>query len=222
MKAKFLLLAGMLIFFSQTQSLQAFGYSAGLQAGYYNGPGLYLNGELTDFATGFPFKMRLGVGYTKVQNPGKALDARSIFINNNTNGSPEKDGWMWDFRMDLMYRVHWLDLSNAFVYAGPRYAAFTANFNFVNGNENFDVVSEHWGWGLGLNTSFAMSRTLDLVLDGGLDYFFSSTLTGHDTSYSPDNENVNAREDYEFKDADEAINQPRYNLRLMMGVNYHF
>ena len=197
-------------------------YSIGLLGGYNGGLGMYVNAELADFAHKFPFKIRLGAGYTRINNPGKSLDARAIFINNNTNGAPEKVGWNWNGRLDLMYKVNWLKLNDAYIYGGPRYTSFTGNFNFVNGNENFDVVSDHWGWGLGIINYFQISKTFDLLIDIGSDYFIPSKLTGHDTSYSPDDENVNPREDYEFSDADDAINQPKYELRLMMGLNYHF
>lgn len=203
-------------------SLQAAKFSSALTAGYNGGPGLYLNAELSDFANQFPFKLRMGAGYTMFNNPGKALDARHVFINNNSNGSPDKKGWLYDFRLDLLYQVGLLGLPNAYVYGGPRYAMFTGNFNFVDGNEDFDVVSNHWGWGLGIANYFRINNSFDLLIDAGSDYFISSILKGHDTSYSPDNENVNPREDYSYDDADEAINQPKFNLRLMMGLNYHF
>ena len=61
----------------------------------------------------------------------------------------------------------------------------------------------------------------------GADYFFSSALTGHDTSYSPDNDNINARTDNEndnieftYKDADNAVNQPKIIPQIMIGLVY--
>ena len=203
-------------------SLQAAKFSTALTAGYNGGPSLYVNAELSNFAYKFPFKLRIGAGYTMFDNPGKALDARHVFINNNSNGSPAKKGWLYDFRLDLLYQVGLLDLPNAYVYGGPRYAMFTGNFNFIDGNEDFDVVSNNWGLGLGIVNYFRINNSFDLLIDAGTDYFISSVFYGHDTSYSPDNENVNPREDYTYDDADEAINQPKLNFRLMMGLNYHF
>ncbi len=201
---------------------KAFDYSAGISAGYNYGPGLYLNGQLSNFARGFPFKIKIGAGYTIVSNPGNALNARKIFINNATNGRPEKSGWMWDLRMDFLYQVHWFKMTNLFLYGGPRYNLFTANFNFVNGNEDFDITSNHWGWGIGLNKTFLINKEFDLQINSGLDYFLPSTIYGHDTSYNPDNENVNPRENFTYSDADVAINQPKLNFRLMIGIGYHF
>lgn len=202
-------------------SLQAVTYSGGLLAGYNSGPGLYFNAEFSDFEYKSPLKLRLGAGYTRINNPGNSMDARKIFINNATNGRPEKQGWFYDFRLDLLYRVSWFNLPDAYMYGGLRFAKFTGNFNYVDGNENFDIVSEHWGWGLGMANYIQVNKKLDIIIDTGLDYFIPATLTGHDTSYSPDNENVNAREDFKFGDADAAINQPKFNLRLMVGINYH-
>jgi hypothetical protein len=61
-----------------------------------------------------------------------------------------------------------------------------------------------------------------LIFSFGYDYFFISTLYGHDTSYSPDGENVNGREDFTFQDADNAINQPKHNVKAMIGLSYNF
>lgn len=57
---------------------------------------------------------------------------------------------------------------------------------------------------------------------GGLDYFIASTLTGHDTSYGPDGDGVNERDGCTWDDANEAINQPGLEPRLLAGVNYRF
>ena len=99
---------------------------------------------------------------------------------------------------------------------------FTGNFVFIGGNEDCDITSNQWGLGLGLKAYFEMSNRFDFVTSVGFDYFFSNTLSGHDTEYSPDGENVNGRNDYTFDDADDAINQPKLQPRLMVGVNYHF
>jgi len=196
--------------------------SSGLSFGYSGGPGLMINGMAGNFAQNFPFKARLAFGYTSIDNPGKALGARRIFINNATNGRSEKHGWLWDIRLDMFYRTSIFGISDAYFFGGPRYAMFNGNFNFVDGNENFDVTSNQWGWGLGLSKFFRMNKNFHLVVETGLDYFFESTLTGHDTSYSPDGEHVNSREDFSYKDADNAVNQPALGLRLLMGINYAF
>jgi hypothetical protein len=191
--------------------------SIGAQAGYNGGAGFLVDARIADFATGFPLSARAGLGRSSME-PGSAADARRIFINNATNGTPEESGRQWDFRFDLMYPIKLLGLKRAFLYGGPRYSKFTGNFKYVGGNEDFDVTAKQWGFGTGLESHFPMSPKIDLVLTGGVDYYSSSTLKGHDTSYSPDGDDVNPREEYTFDDADKAISQPEVEFRLMMGI----
>jgi len=109
-----------------------------------------------------------------------------------------------------------------FLAAGPRYSFHTSNFNFIGGNENFDVTSKQWGLGLGAGGAFPMGSKAGFVMSGGADYYFEGALEGHDTAYSPDGEDINGRNDYTFADAQEAINQPVLIFRLMIGVSYYF
>ena len=196
-------------------------FSSGLQIGYYNGFSIAANAKIANFAENFPLQAKLGIGYTSTSG-GDALDARKIFINNNTNGVPEESGDFFDFRFDFMYNINLLSTKRTFIVFGPRYTTFTAFFNYIGGNEEFEVTSNQWGIGLGIESYFRMSSKFDLVLHAGYDYFFPSELHGHDTTYSPDDNNVNPREDYKYADADDAINQPKHLLRLMIGFNYNF
>lgn len=194
-------------------------FSAGLSCGYLGGAAGQLSGRVNDFATGFPLAARFGVGYASVE-PGKSAAARQVFINDATNGIPEESGNRWDLRLDLMYPVRLLSLPRAYVYGGPRYSRFKANFKYIGGNEDFDVLSNQWGFGSGLESNFAVSPKLDLVITTGLDCFQRATLSGHDTSYSPDGDDSNGRDGYSYDDADDAINQPRVELQLMVGFSY--
>ena len=196
-------------------------FAGGAFLGYYSGTGFEIYGMISDFARDFPLNARLGIGYTAI-NPGRAADARRIFINDATNGTPEKSGRSWDFRLDLLYQINLLSLKRAYFIAGPRHSRFTGNFKFIGGNEDFDITSHQWGFGAGLESYFAMSDKIDMVITGGLDYFFPARLTGHDTSYSPDGDNVNPRNDYDFDDADKAVGQPKFEPRLMFGFAYKF
>ncbi len=193
----------------------------GLRAGYRDGAGIEAYGMLSDFAQGFPLAVRLGISRTAVQ-PGSAWDARRIFINNNTNGDPEKKGRSWDVKLDFLVSASLFALPRTYVYGGVRHASFTGNFRFVGGNEDFDVTSSQWGLGAGLESYFAVSSRVDFVINGGLDHFFAGTLSGHDTSYSPDGEDINPREDYTYSDADAAIAQPKWEPVLMFGLAYRF
>jgi hypothetical protein len=195
--------------------------SVGIRAGYNAGAGIEGYGILSDFAQGFPFAVRLAVSRTAVQ-PGSAWDARRVFINNNTNGEPEKRGRTLDVKFDFLAPVSLLSLPRTHAYAGVRHASFSGNFRFVGGNEDFDVTSGQWGLGAGLESYFPISPRVDFVVNGGLDHFFGGSLSGHDTSYSPDGEDINPREDYTYSDADAAIAQPKWEPVLMLGFGYRF
>jgi hypothetical protein len=193
--------------------------SAGGQFGYNTGLGIPGNLVAADFAEGFPLQLRFGISYARTQ-PGQALDARRIFINNATNGTPEESGRTLGARLDLMHQVQLLSLPRAYVFGGVRHSSFRANFRFIGGNEDFDVTSSHWGLGGGVDSYFAVSRRMDMVVTVGLDYYFASRLSGHDTSYSPDGDNVNPREDFTYGDADAAIGQPKFGPALLVGLSY--
>jgi hypothetical protein len=196
--------------------------SAGILTGYNRGYGLQAN--LTLHNEHLPFELRLGVGYSFI-NPGKVWDARRIFINNNTNGTPEKAGRSIDYRLDFMIPKSIFGHSHSYIILGPRGSSFKGNFAYIGGNEEFDVISQQWGAGVGLETHFKMAKNLNLVIAAGLDYYLPGTLHGHDTSYSPDNDNVNPRNDnqnddesFTYMDANQAIYQPAFMPFAMIGL----
>jgi hypothetical protein len=192
-------------------------FSLGAQAGFAGGPAGRVTGRVMDFAQGFPLSVELGLGYFS-RDPGDPLAARRIFINDNTNGTPESSGWEWNIRLDFMYKLHMPGLSEVSVFAGPRYSHFAGDFVYVGGNEDFEVTTNQWGLGLGAKASFPMGRRVSFTVEAGFDYFFSSEIYGHDTSYSPDGVIVNGNHDYTYRDADAAINQPKFVPGLLLGV----
>lgn len=196
-------------------------FSAGVSAGFYSGFGIEISGTFSNFARGFPLAARAALGWASV-DPGSAVDARRIFINDATNGAPEKSGRILSLRFDGMYRLTGDSATPAFLVFGPRYSSFNGNFRFVGGNEDFNIGSRQWGLGLGLEGQFAMGRSGTLVVAGGVDYFFDAELRGHDTAYTPSGDDSNPRRGYTFEDADAAINQPRWVPRLMVGYSYRF
>ncbi|HSG82689.1 MAG TPA: hypothetical protein VLC48_10585 [Gemmatimonadota bacterium] len=196
-------------------------FHAGLSLGYRGGFSVQGSGMVSNFTPSFPVMVRLGLGRTSL-DAGEPLAARTVFINDATNGVPQENGYTWDAALDVLYPVRVLTLQRAFVYGGLRYSHFNGNFKFVGGNEDFDITSNHWGFGAGLDTFVGLSRSIDLVLGAGLDYFFSSTLTGHDTAYNPDGGDVNPRNDYTYTDADAAVGQPKLEPLFMFGLNYNF
>jgi hypothetical protein len=206
--------------FPQTSTPQPY-WSGGLNAGFNSGLGIMGNIRLSNFAEDFPFDIKLAIEYTSV-DPGNPNAARSIFINDATNGVPQKSGYIWDFRMDFMHRVNFLGLPKAFLYVGPRYSMFTAVFDFIDGNEFFNINSNQWGLGGGAEADFLLTGRFALVFNAGLDYYFLSEIYGHDTSYDPNGTIINGRKNYTYQSADNAINQPKLVLKLLMGFNYYF
>lgn len=199
-------------------------FSAGLMAGYNRGFGLQTNVTAYNFTKDFPFELRLGMGYTFL-NPGDAEDARRIFINDATNGTPEKKGRSFDLRFDFLLSTPLFGIDHSYIVFGPRFSTFRGNFAYIGGNEDFDVTSQQWGLGGGLESHFTMTGRIRLVFNVGLDHYFPSTLTGHDTSYSPDNDNVNPRNDnqngdepFTYRDADKAVRQPVFMPHAMIGI----
>lgn len=197
---------------------------AGFLTGYNRGYGIQANVGLTNVGNESPIELRVGLGYTFL-NPGNAMDARRIFINNNTNGTPEKSGRSIDYRLDFIFHKPIFGLKHSYIIMGPRGSSFKGNFAYIGGNEEFDVISNQWGLGVGLENRTSLSPKLNLVVAIGLDYYIPTTLTGHDTSYSPDNDNVNPRNDNEnddepftYKDANEAISQPGFMPYAMLGL----
>ncbi|MBK7143025.1 MAG: hypothetical protein IPH75_13185 [bacterium] len=189
--------------------------------GYYAGVGLHCSGTLNHFAVGFPFSVRFGLGYARVAT-GDAVAARRIFIDNNTNGSPR--GWakLWDTRLDVLYPVKIASLQYSNVYGGVRHAYYNSHFEYIGGNETFDVTTNAWGLGGGLESSFPVSPRVSMLFTVGADYYFRSELSGHDTYYRPNGDDLHAKEDYTYDDADAAIAQPDVEVRLMFGVSYKF
>jgi hypothetical protein len=203
------------------QGAAAAEFRGGMNIGYNGGLGFDVNGTTYQFAQDLPLAIRLNLGYA-VFDPGNATAARKIFINNDEGGTIEEKGWIYRFGLDLLYPVRLFKLPESYIILGPRYSRFTGNFKYIGDNEDFDVTSTHWGIGLGLETAFPINQKFDFILNTGADYFFASTLYGHDTSYSPDGQSNNPQEDYEYTDADDAINQPKLEFRLMVGFSYTF
>jgi hypothetical protein len=190
-------------------------FSVGGLFGYQDGPSFQMVGMARDFAQGLPVHLRLRLGRSSVE-PGNPGDARRIFINDATNGTPRESGRTWDLGLDGVLLLG----ERTGVFGGVRYSSFTANFKFVGGNEDFDVTSGHWGLALGLEASYPMTTRTTLLVQGGGEYFFSTRLTGHDTSYSPDGDDVNPRRDYTYSDADDAVGQPTWRPIVLLGVGY--
>lgn len=191
------------------------------QLGYYGGVGFHGSFTANNFADGFPFSIRLGLGHSHVSG-GDAWAARRVFINNATNGTARDNSSVWDVRLDLLYPVKLMKLKNTHVFGGLRHSDFNAFFEYIGGAETFDVRAHLWGLGGGVETSFPLNPRLSMVFSVGADYYFRGTIDGHDTYYRPNNDNTNPIDNYTYADADKAINQPDVMTRLMLGWAYRF
>jgi hypothetical protein len=196
--------------------------SLGLGVGATAGFGVQADVTFHDFTRSAPLSLRVSGAYSG-RDAGKAWDARRVFINDNTNGTPEQSASTWQLRLDLMLPVFQLGRIPVQLGVGGRKAFFKGTFDFVGGNEKFDVTGSPWGAGAFLEATLEVSDRVDFTLQLGLDHFFKSRLEGHDTAYEPDGDDVNPRNDYTWDDAVDAVNQPRtepfglVGLRMRLG-----
>ncbi|UCC74694.1 MAG: hypothetical protein JSV86_09130 [Gemmatimonadota bacterium] len=59
--------------------------------GYQSGLAIQASGMVTDFTPGFPVRARLSIGGISGE-AGNPLDARRVFINDATHGTPQQSG----------------------------------------------------------------------------------------------------------------------------------
>lgn len=189
--------------------------------GYKSGIDLRASAGVANFAMGFPLALEFAISYARV-DAGDPFPARKVFIADATNGTPEKSGVTWDLRMDFLYPFRVSGVKAISVFAGPRFSMFDAGFHYVGANEEFDVTSNQWGLGFGMKGQFAVSNRVDLTLSAGLDNYFAAPLHGHDTTYTPDDQNVNPKENFTYKDASKVVNAPRLQAVMLIGLTYAF
>lgn len=194
-------------------------FRVGMDVGRNSGAGAQIRISAADFARNLPVRLRLNAGYF-MRDPGNAITARKIFINNNQGGTIEKHGRLYLITLDILIPVRFRRLRDAYLVVSPAYSSFRGNFKYIGNNEDFDVTSRQWGLGLSLEKQFIINRRMNFLLTTGAAYFPGATLYGHDTSYSPNGEYNNPRENYTYQDADRAINQPRLEWRLTLGMSY--
>ena len=116
-------LIALLIVLAVAVTAQAADLHSSFMLGHDGGPSGQINVAVSDFARNFPLGARFSLGYTSV-DPGSPLDARRIFINDATNGTPEESGRYWAFSFDLVYALSSLGNQQIYLYGGPRHARF--------------------------------------------------------------------------------------------------
>lgn len=194
-------------------------FSFGVMVGYTDNFGANFSGMISDFSYDIPLAIKFSAGYN-VRDAGNPLDARKVFINDNTNGDPDKSARSIDLRLDFAYPINLFSIRKSYLTIGPRYSMHTSTFDFVGGNEFFDISTSQFGLGAGLETYFGISPTLSFVFAGGFDYYFDAQIGGHDSFYNPDGTDVSGREGYTYDDAAKSINAPKYEFRLMAGLSF--
>jgi hypothetical protein len=208
--------AWLLVLVTAAGPAAAGGLALGVDLGTSGGLGAQVSGTLVEFTRTAPLSARVGLGYF-TRDPGNPYDARRIFINDNTNGTPDKSGHTWQFRFDLVFPVMRLGAQPLQLAVGARHARSTAHFEYIGGNESFDVTTNPWGLGLAVETGFPTGDRSAFVLEAGVDRYFDAPLTGHDTTYDPDGAHVRPRDDYSYEDARSAANAPGFEFVGLVG-----
>jgi hypothetical protein len=194
-------------------------YSVSGLVGYQDGLGFMLSGAAGHLLPKVPIGISVGVGYVIV-DPGDPVAVRSIFINDGTDGTPQTSGHVWDLRLDVLYDFRLSGLEQFGVFLGPRFASFAGRFVYVGGNEDFTISSSEWGVGAGVRGTVPFSSHWGLGMSLGFDWYPSSTLYGHDTTYASSGTIINGRNAYTWANADAAVGQPRFVPTVLIGVNW--
>src|ERR1700704_1357166 len=137
-----------------------------LMSGYYNGPSVSGTIGFDEIFEKVPLGLELGLGYSWTPT-GDATLACQVFINQNQNNNTEtiNSGGVLDLGLNATF-----PLLKAYgpvkfhVFAGPRYARWAVRHEYVNGNEDFDVVSHVWGLGGGLRGTMPLNKNFNAFL----------------------------------------------------------
>lgn len=192
------------------------------EAGTMNGFGLTAGFGLHKLTANFPIGFDFSGGYVFQSDPGNAVDARKIFINDATGGNNNivESGSAFFLGIDALYpivRRSFVELNFA---AGPRYSSYAAFFDYQGGNEAFKVYSNAWGFGVGFKTFIPLGEHFLIGLETTVEYFFNTQLKGHGFFYNATNTDDNPRNNYRYADADAAINQPLFYPRVQLLLGY--
>jgi len=196
--------------------LQGSYFRTGIDIGFDEGPGFLLN-FISKLIPVKNTKTRIAFGIS-FPDPGNPALARKVFINDATNGIPEKRGRVIKVRLDLIKRLKLRIYPGSNIYFGFRYAVFKGFFKYSGGNEEFEVSSNNSGIGIGTEHFFKLSSKKFLKITTGLDYYLPSHIHGHDTTYYPNDQNINPRRDYGYSNANKAVNQPELEFRIVFGI----
>ncbi len=197
-----------------------------LSTGYYDGPSVSGAIGLKDMFDKVPVEFEATLGYSW-SDTGDASLACQVFINQNQLGRDTKSsGGTLDAGINALYPLNrTYGPIKLFVLGGPRYARWDVRHQYLNGNEDFNVVSHVWGMGGGVRGVVELNKHFNAVMQLELNYYPRTSIYGHDATYYPDDNNVNARDNgagytYTYADAVRATAVPHIRPRVMIGFQF--
>lgn len=220
------LLAAPLLFTLVAPAAQAVDPYEILSTGYYDGPSVAGAVGLANVFSKVPLSFEVELGYSW-SDLGDATLASQVFINQNqVNNASKSSGGTLHLNLNALYPIPVKTGPITFsIVGGPRWARWDARHQYLNNNEDFDVVGKVWGVGGGLRGFVKLSEKIGAVMQLTVDYFPRASLYGHDATYYPDNNNENARTDgagytYTYEDAVRATAVPHVRPRVMVGLQF--
>jgi hypothetical protein len=178
--------------------------------------------RVEDSSPGFPLFVQGRLGYIYQKDPGNAELARQIFINDNQGGTIQKYGESYLVAMDLGWKAAYFEKFSLEIILSGLWNHYRANFSFLGNNEAFTVKTSPYGVGLGAAMRLPLSnRGSSLMVKSGMEYYPKALIDSHGTFfYTPDGNDDQPRNDFTYKDADGAINQPEFRFLIQVGILY--
>jgi len=198
-----------------------------LSAGYFDGASVAGTVGFDNVFEKVPLGMEVELGYSW-SGLGDAIPACQVFINQNQNNSETtSSGGTLDLGFNFTYPLPKAMLGPVqfWVIGGPRWVHWDARHEYINGNEDFDVVGKAWGLGGGLRGIMPLGQKFRAMMQLTVDYYPRSCIYGHDATYCPDDNNINARDNnagytYTYADAVAATAVPHIRPRVMVGFMF--
>jgi len=198
-----------------------------LMGGYYDGPSVEGTWGFSNIFSNVPLGAEIGLGYSWTP-AGNGTLARMVFINQDTGGDNDEQssGGVLDLTMNVTYPLNQTyGPVKFYVFGGPRVGHYDVRWDYMGGDEDFDVVSWVYGLGGGLRGIMPLGKKVNAVLQLGLDYYPRTSIYGHDATYYPNDSNVNARNNgagytYTYADAVSATTVPHIRPRVMFGIQF--